>query len=215
MEKYIMSKVLNSINDQLTGNLAVLYGGKSSERPVSLESGQAVFDSLVNQGLDVVQIDTQKVDVIEEITKRGIKHTFISLHGGEGEDGTLQGLLDSMGVTYTGSGVLGSALGMDKMRSKQLWKGIGVSTANFLMLDADTNWSSAIEYLQGRCIVKPSEEGSSIGMKIAESEQELQEAFEIASEYGGSVIAEKWIEGNEYTVSILGDEALPVIMLET
>ncbi|MEM8594751.1 MAG: D-alanine--D-alanine ligase, partial [Pseudomonadota bacterium] len=152
---------------------------------------------------------------VSEILEKGIKHAVISLHGGDGEDGTVQGALDVLGVTYTGSGVLGSAIGMDKLRSKQLWKGIGLSTADYVLLTEASDWSSIMAELNGKCIVKPAQEGSSIGMQVATDEISLQRAFEDAKQYGTDVIAERWIQGPEFTVAILGDEALPVIQMQT
>lgn len=210
-----MSSVIQKIQNKAQGNIAVLLGGFSAEREVSLKSGAAVVDALKSQGLDVIALDPKEENLVNAIQEKNIKHVMISLHGGDGEDGTVQGVLETLGVTYTGSGVLGSALAMDKMRSKQLWQGLGVSTADYVSLHEGSDWQAEIERLGGRCIVKPSQEGSSIGMQIAQSADDLKQAFLDARQYGTDVMAERWIEGPEYTVAIMGEEALPVIKLET
>jgi len=192
--------------------VAVLLGGKSAEREVSLQSGQTVIEALRSQDFQVRPVDPADADWIARL--RGVSCAFIALHGPGGEDGSMQGALQALQVPYTGSGVLGSALAMDKLRSKQLWQGIGLSTGSFVRLNPETDWQQVIDRL-GKVFVKPTCEGSSIGMTSASSAAALERAFHTASEYGGGVLAEQFIDGPEYTVAILGDQVLPSIRLET
>ena len=192
--------------------LAVLLGGTSAERDVSLQSGQTVIDALREQGFDVRPVDPADANWIDQL--QGVAFAFIALHGPGGEDGSMQGALEALRIPYTGSRVLGSALAMDKLRSKQLWQGIGLSTGSFERLAPDTNWQQVIDRL-GKVFVKPSCEGSSIGMTSASSAAELEQAYRAASQYGGGVLAEQFIDGPEYTMAILGDQVLPSIRLET
>jgi D-alanine-D-alanine ligase len=192
--------------------VAVLLGGNSAEREVSLNSGQTVIDALRDQGLNVRPVDPAEPDWIAQL--QGVSFAFIALHGPGGEDGSMQGALQALQIPYSGSRVLGSALAMDKLRSKQLWQGIGLSTGGFVRLEVDTDWQQVIDRF-GKVFVKPSCEGSSIGMTFAASADALASAYRVASEYGGGVLAEQFIDGPEYTVAILGDEALPAIRLET
>ncbi len=195
-----------------SGPIAVLLGGTSAEREVSLQSGQTVIDALRAQGLEVRAVDPAAQDWIAQL--QGVSFAFIALHGPGGEDGIMQGALQALRIPHTGSRVLGSALAMDKLRSKQLWQGIGLPTGGFVRLNADTDWQAVIDSL-GKVFVKPSCEGSSIGMTSANNAASLEQAFNTASKYGGGVIAEQFIDGPEYTVAILGDEVLPSIRLET
>jgi len=195
-----------------SGRIAVLLGGTSAEREVSLNSGQTVVNALQSLGADVVAVDTADPDWAAQLT--GVSMAFIILHGPGGEDGSMQGALQTLGIPYTGSGVLGSALAMDKKRSKQLWQGIGLSTGGFVTLEQDTDWQGVIDRF-GKVFVKPACEGSSIGMSSADSAAALQKAYQLASQYAGEVLAEQFIDGPEYTVAILGDQALPSIRLET
>ena len=192
--------------------VAVLLGGASAEREVSLNSGQTVIDALRALGHTVRPVDPADADWIEQL--QGVRFAFNALHGPGGEDGSMQGALGMLGVPYTGSGVLGSALAMDKMRSKQLWQGIGIATGGFDVLEADTDWAAVIDRL-GKVFVKPACEGSSIGMSAAADATTLRQAYELAAAYEGAVIAEQFIDGPEYTVAILGGQALPAIRLET
>ena len=189
------------------GTVGLLSGGLSSERDISLMTGAAVLKSMRNLGIDVIAIDVQK-DFIDSLRNYQLDRVFVALHGPGGEDGTLQGALEYLGIPYTGSGVMASALAMDKLRCKQLWKGIGLPTADFYLLDKDSNYQEILNKLGGKCVVKPSCEGSSIGMSLAESTQQLREAWVLASEFDTAVIAESKLEGEEYTVAILGDAAL-------
>ena len=196
------------------GRVGLLYGGTSSEREVSLKSGSAVHQSLLNLGIDVIAIDAQD-DVIQVLPGHKLDRVFIALHGPGGEDGTLQGALEYLRLPYTGSGVLASALAMDKLRCKQMWQGIALPTPAFSVLDAQSDWLGIMQSLGGKAMVKPACEGSSIGMSRAETPAQLKQAWVHAAEFGLTVIAESLMEGAEYTVAILGDQALPSIRIET
>jgi D-alanine-D-alanine ligase len=201
-----------SINQAIGGKLAVLFGGSSAEREISLKSGAAVAAAFIYQGVPVETIDVAE-DGWMQYLQAEFSNVFIALHGPGGEDGTVQGALDCLGVKYTGSGVMASALAMDKFRCKLLWLGMGLSTPKFIELTADSDWDAIIADL-GAVIVKPACEGSSIGMSRAATAEELHSAWQDAQAYG-RVFAEQWVAGSEYTVAILNGEALPAIKLET
>jgi len=192
----------------------VLYGGLSAEREISLQSGQAVLDALLNGGVDAVGIDIGP-DALQQLQHEKLDSVFIALHGAGGEDGSMQALLEFMKLPYTGSGVAASALCMDKVRTKHLWRGVGIPTPEYCVLDKDCDWSATLQLLGGSAFVKPVHEGSSIGMAIASTPTELQQAYQAASAYDQAVMAERCIRGAEYTVAILNGEALPPIKLET
>jgi D-alanine-D-alanine ligase len=194
------------------GRIAVLLGGNSAERDVSLQSGQTVVNALQSLGLQVRTVDPAQPDWAAQL--HGVSLAFVALHGPGGEDGSMQGALQTLGIPYTGSGVLGSALAMDKKRSKQLWQGIGLATAGFVTLTRDSDWQGIIDRL-GKVFVKPACQGSSIGMSSADSASALRQSFELASQYADEVLAEQFVDGPEYTVAVLGDDALPSIRLET
>jgi len=206
--------MLSDAMKQRFGRVVVLYGGTSSERPVSLKSGQAVLAGLLRSGVDAFGIDVGD-DIISRLEQTRPDRVFIALHGPGGEDGTLQGALEFLGLPYTGSGVLASALGMDKMRCKQLWQGIGLPTAGYAELHEDSDWALVLRNLGGTVMVKPSREGSSLGMTRAASVDELRDAWHEAARLDDSVFAEQWLTGAEYTVAILEHRALPPIGLET
>ncbi|MGS2717742.1 D-alanine--D-alanine ligase [Eionea flava] len=210
--KQAMEKKINKLSD--LGRIGVLFGGVSAEREVSLESGQAVFNALRHLGADAVAIDLTG-DVVEKILQANINTAFIVLHGGIGEDGRLQALLELLNIPYAGSDTQSSALAMNKLLSKQLWKGVGVATSPFVVLSQTTDFEKAMDYLGGSAMVKPAHEGSSIGMGFAHSAQELKAAYQVAAEYDATVLAEKVLVGDEYTIAIVNGEALPVIKLET
>ncbi len=195
------------------GRVAVLMGGSSGERLVSLKSGGAVLAALQRSGIDAVGIDAGR-DVLAQLAGGDFDRVFIALHGRGGEDGTLQGGLEMLGLPYTGSGVLGSALGMDKCRTKQLWAGLGLPTPAFRVLTADTDLGQVIADLGLPLAVKPSREGSSLGVTRVNESADLAAAYAKAASLDSEVIAERWIIGREYTVSLLGGVALPVIGLE-
>lgn len=196
------------------GKVAVLMGGTAAEREVSLNSGAAVLAALQAQGVDAHGLDA-KDNVMPILHDGGFDRAFIVLHGRMGEDGVMQGALETIGLPYTGSGVLGSALGMDKLRCKQIWQGVGLPTAGFSVVSNESDFETITEQLGLPVIIKPAREGSSIGMaKVMESSQ-LREAVRVATDLDDCVIAEQWITGAEYTVAILDGEALPAIRLET
>lgn len=198
---------------QLGSPVAVLMGGTSAEREVSLQSGRAVLSALQKQDIKAVAVDTKEQGWLQNL-QNNYAHAFIALHGPGGEDGTVQGALETIGISYTGSGVMASALAMDKLRCKQLWLGMGLPTPDFSVLQADSDFSGLMDKWK-TAIVKPAREGSSIGMSKVKDAEELAAAFEMASNYDSLVIAEQWVNGAEFTVAILGDKALPAICLET
>jgi D-alanine-D-alanine ligase len=210
----MMSDELKQNGQQaVTGKVAVLLGGTSAEREISLQSGTAILKALRNENIAADAVDTKDSGWLQNITEN-YAHTFIALHGLNGEDGTVQAALALQGISYTGSGVLASALAMDKIRSKQLWRGINLPTPAFTLVDDAGNWQAIIDEL-GTVIVKPVREGSSIGMTIARNAEELKHSYYEAKKYDQNVLVEKWIEGEEYTVAILGRKTLPAIRLET
>ncbi|GAA0814974.1 D-alanine--D-alanine ligase [Colwellia asteriadis] len=198
--------------------VAVLYGGNSAERDVSLNSGIAVAKGLTAAGFNVELIDT-KLLPLSELSTKEIDRVFIALHGRGGEDGCLQGALEYLNIPYTGSKVLGSALSMDKVRSKQIFKANDLPTAPFTVVNkedfADLPLAQILTDLGGRIMVKPANEGSSIGMAQAKTVEQLNNALIEAFSFDQQVLLEAWIEGPEYTVAILGNQALPSIHMET
>ncbi|RTZ73719.1 MAG: D-alanine--D-alanine ligase [Gammaproteobacteria bacterium] len=195
------------------GKVALLMGGWSAEREVSLRSGAAVLEALEARGVAVTGIDVGR-DICETLQAGGYDRAFIMLHGRGGEDGTIQGLLEILELPYTGSGVLGSALAMDKMASKRLWSGTGLPTPEFVTIgsEEELELAGALGY---PLMIKPAREGSSIGMSRVQDAAQLRNAWVMARQYDDRVLAERWVEGTEYTVAILGQEALPLIRLET
>jgi D-alanine-D-alanine ligase len=194
--------------------VAVLLGGKSAEREVSLKSGALVLAALRARGVDAHPFDPADKD-LEDLIEARFERAFIVLHGRFGEDGTVQGVLEWLGIPYTGSGVLGSALAMDKLRAKLLWRACGMPTPDYELLDANADFKAVAARLGTPLMVKPVNEGSSIGMSKVRAAGMLEEAFALAVNYDRAVIAERFIEGQELTAGILGDEALPLIRLET
>jgi len=196
------------------GRVAVLMGGYSAERDISLKSGMAVFEALKRKGVDAQAVDVDR-NFMTHFQPEQYERAFIVLHGRGGEDGVIQAVLELYGIPYTGSGVTGSAIAMDKARSKQLWSGIGLPTPAFVMLQEDMDAQQVIEQVGLPLIVKPVHEGSSLGMtKVAELSQ-LTAAWKSAADLDHDVMAEHWIEGDEFTVAVVDSEALPVIRLET
>jgi D-alanine-D-alanine ligase len=196
------------------GRVGVLYGGTSAEREVSLASGRAIMDACQRLGVDVVDVEIT-TNIIESITAANIDTAFIALHGGIGEDGRLQALLELMNIPYTGSDVQACAVAMNKLISKKIWRGINLPTPNFFQLDERCNFDEVLKALKGNAIVKPASEGSSIGMTIVHTASELKKAFDEARKYDSLVFAEELLVGSEYTVGILNGEVLPPIKLET
>ncbi len=196
------------------GRVAVLLGGTSSERDVSLLSGAAVLAGLKRRGLDVIGFDPAERALTELLTLR-IDRVWIALHGPGGEDGTVQGALEFLGIPYSGSGVMGSAIGMDKLRTKRLCQAVGVATSPFVVLRDAQDLDTAVETLGLPLFVKPGSQGSSVGMARVERAEDLKAAWEQALRYDPVVFAESLIPGAEYTVSILQEKALPSIRIET
>jgi len=190
---------------------AVLLGGSAAERKVSLESGANVASALEEAGAAVTRVDPVEDKWPEKL--QGVEFAFNLLHGPGGEDGTLQGLFELMRMPYSGSGVLGSALTMDKVRTKLLWQGAGLPTPPFERLTQDSDWQALLDRY-GVLFVKPAREGSSLGMAKVDSVEGLQAAFEEARHFGGDVLAEQFVSGPEYTVAILGTRALPSIRIQ-
>lgn len=201
-------------NAAVFGRVAVLMGGTSAEREVSLKSGQAVLSGLLARSVDAVAVEVGK-NLLEPLLTRKFDRVFNILHGRGGEDGILQGALDALGMPYTGSGVLASALSMDKLKTKLCWLGAGFPTPRWMLLEKPEDLDRCAEELGFPLIVKPAEEGSSIGMSRAENRGELLEAWRRASQYHCAVFAETWITGKEYTAAVLNDAPLPLIRLET
>ena len=200
------------------GKVAVLFGGNSAEREVSLNSGNAVLNALVRQGVDAHAIDP-KHDDISQIKKLGFDRAFIVLHGRGGEDGTIQGFLETLDIPFTGSDVSSSAIGMDKAKTKQIWQSCLLPTADYqIIIKENFEPSSATDILNslsGTVMVKPVHEGSSIGMAKAENAEQLISALEDAFKFDSKVLLESWITGDEFTVSMLNGEALPAISMKT
>jgi D-alanine-D-alanine ligase len=192
-------------------NLAVLYGGTSGEREVSLKSARTVIGGLESGGYTARTIDTAEAAWWRQL--EGVDLAFNIQHGGAGEDGTTQGLLASLGVVGTGSGVLGSALAMDKVRCKRLWLSAGLPTADFEVVDGDSNIGALLDSW-GEFFVKPAREGSSLGMARVSAFEQGREAIAAALRHDAVVMAEALIDGPEYTVAILGDRALPPIRIQ-
>ena len=197
------------------GKVAVLMGGKSAEREISLLSGNAVLKALTEQGVDAHEVDAGNDSVFHDLDAGNYERAFVVLHGRGGEDGTMQGLLEVMNIPYTGSGVMASSLCMDKLKTKQIWLASGLPTPDFHVLESEQDCQQAIESLALPLIIKPVLEGSSIGMSKVETESELLPAWKKAKACGGTIIAEKWVQGSEYTAAILDDQVLPMIKLET
>lgn len=193
------------------GKVAVLFGGHSAEREVSLNSGKAVLAALQGAGVDADGFDPAHREISELAS---YDRAFIVLHGRGGEDGQIQGLLEWMQIPYTGSGVLASALGMDKARTKQLWLGCQLPTADYRLLTVESDFAAVVAELGLPLIIKPVHEGSSIGMSKVNRADELASAYQAASQHDAVVMAERWITGREFTVVILAGQALPVIRLQ-
>jgi D-alanine-D-alanine ligase len=194
------------------GRVAVLMGGISAEREVSLDSGRNVLDALRARGVDAHAVDGIPA-LIEALIAKKFDRVFNILHGGDGENGVLQGLLQSLGMPYTGPGVLASALTLDKIRTKQVWMAAGLPTARFVRVPAGGDLAAAAHELGLPVFVKPSTEGSSVGVFRIMSEGDLKPAIEFAANYGGELLVEQMLTGGEFTVGILGDLALPSVRI--
>ena len=195
------------------GKVAVLMGGPSAEREISLISGKAVLEALRSKGVDAHAFDPAERSLFE-LKGEGYERVFIALHGRFGEDGTVQGALEAMRIPYTGSGVMASALSMDKWRTKLVWHAAGIPTPRFAMVDRTTAWDRIADLLGLPVIVKPSREGSTIGLTKVRRVEDLAAAYELAVRYDPLVLAEEFVPGKEVTASILGEVALPLVRIE-
>lgn len=200
---------------QRLGRVAVMMGGDSAERAVSLKSGKEVLAGLQAAGVDAFAVDVHRDDILSLVHTRDFDRVFIALHGRGGEDGSLQAILEQARIPYTGSDVMSSALAMDKLRSKYVFKGAGLPTPAFRLMTRVDQAASIFAELGAPLSVKPVREGSSIGVRRVESGAELAEAFTEAAVHDPMVLVEHWVDGSEYTVAVLGEEALPAIGLST
>ena len=215
-------------NHQVQEKVAVLFGGTSAEREVSLQSGAAVLAGLRESGIDAHSIDT-KTFAVTRLKEEGYDKVFIALHGRGGEDGTLQGLLEHLNLPYTGSGVMASALTMDKFRTKLVWQSLGLPVTAFVALNKKELAGLGLNHSNGRgqgalgekiatlglpLIVKPSREGSSVGMSKVDAPEQLQQALEEAFLHDDDLLIEQWLSGPEYTVAIVGDQVMPSIRIQ-
>ncbi|WP_237385658.1 D-alanine--D-alanine ligase [Xenorhabdus sp. Sc-CR9] len=204
----------------MVDKVAVLLGGTSAEREVSLQSGQSVLAGLKEAGINAYSVDTKDFDVTK-LKEEGFSKVFIALHGRGGEDGILQGLLEFLQLPYTGSGVMASALSMDKLRTKQLWQGAKLPISSYVAINfqkfkqlSDLQLKDYVRELGLPLMVKPNLEGSSVGMTKVNDYSELRDALELAFKYDSNILIEEWLFGPEYTVGFLGDEALPSIRIQ-
>ena len=195
------------------GHVVLLMGGTSPEREISLLSGQAVASSLSSLGVHTTIIDVGE-NIVDELRSAAPDLVVNMLHGQGGEDGVIQGYMDLLQIPYTGSGVLASALAMDKVKSKQIWRQMGLATASFTVLNDDSDWGAIIASFE-RAVVKPIYGGSSLGIAVVDSPESLKRAYTEACGFQQGVMAEKYIEGPEYSTGILDDELMPTILLET
>ncbi|MEQ1519147.1 MAG: D-alanine--D-alanine ligase [Usitatibacteraceae bacterium] len=202
-----------NIDVKKLGRVAVLMGGPSAEREISLLSGNGVLAALREKGVDAHAFDPV-VNSLFDLSREKFDRVFIALHGRFGEDGTVQGVLETMKIPYTGSGVMGSAIAMDKWRTKLIWQSAGIPTPKFRMLTPDSDWAAVVESLKLPLIVKPAREGSSIGVTKVKTANEMQPAFALAFKLDPLVIAEEFIAGQELTASIVGEDVLPLIRIE-
>lgn len=195
------------------GHVVVLKGGDSAEREISLLSGESVYQGLLRAGVKVSVLDVSDT-VVADLESLKPDLALIMLHGQGGEDGTIQGLLEFLKIPYTGSGVLASALAMDKVKSKQIWQSLGLNTADFVMLNEATDWQALIDKFKV-AVVKPVNGGSSLGIAIVKDSASLQKQFEMATEFDSDVMAEKCVIGKEFTVGVIEDQLLPTVQLST
>ncbi len=205
---------MSGVDAKRFGRVAVLMGGWSKEREISLRSGRAVSAALERAGVDAFAVDLESGAGLWSLERERCDRAFIALHGRGGEDGVVQGALEAMRVPYTGSGVLGSALAMDKMMSKRVWKQIGLPTPDFVELASGFDAEDVVETLGLPLAVKPALEGSSLGVSRVDSAQALPGAWREAAGYGSPVLAERWIDGEEYAVGFLGDRILSPVRIE-
>ena len=196
------------------GKVAVVMGGWSAEREVSLNSGAAVLAGLQSQGVDAHGVDADR-NILTTLKEQNFDRVFNILHGRGGEDGVLQGALELLQIPYTGCGVMASSISMDKLMTKRIWTGSGLKTPGFAVLADDTDFAAVVAEYGLPLMVKPADEGSSVGMTKVTELAQLEPAYEKAKQYNCAVFAEQWVTGTEYTISIVGDEVLPIIRVET
>ena len=201
------------VRNQDFGKVAVLLGGRSAERAISLRSGHAVLDALLRKGVDAHPFDPSEQHM-EQLLQQGFNRAHIALHGRYGEDGTVQGALELMGIPYTGSGVMASALAMDKWRTKLLWEAAGITTPHHILINEQSDFAKVAQEVGLPLIVKPGREGSTIGLSKVEDVNDLPVACGLAAQHDAMVLAEQFIEGTELTAAILGDVALPLVRIE-
>ncbi len=201
------------MNNRNFGKVALLLGGRSAEREISLDSGKAVLAALQASGVDAHPFDPAEQSM-EALLQQKFDRAYIALHGRYGEDGTVQGALELMGLPYTGSGVMASALAMDKWRTKLVWQAAGITTPNYMILNADSDFSEVVKTLGLPLIIKPSHEGSTIGLSKVILEKDLPDAYQLAAKYDPLVLAEAFVDGVELTAAILGDTPLPLVRIE-
>ena len=201
-----------SVNE--IGKVAVLMGGKSGEREISLQSGQAVLKALIKSKVDACAVDVD-TNVFSILREKKFDRAFIVLHGCGGEDGSLQGGLETVELPYTGSGVMASSICMNKIMTKRVWRAEGINSPNFMQITTETTYEDVVSTLNLPFVIKPSLEGSSLGIHKVENAQQYKSAVNDAEKFNGSLMAEQWIDGAEYTIAILHDSALPTIRLET
>jgi D-alanine-D-alanine ligase len=195
------------------GKVAVLLGGPSAEREISLMSGNGVLRALHDRDVDAYAFDPAERELFD-LKREGFQRAFIALHGRFGEDGTVQGALETLKIPYTGSGVMASALSMDKWRTKLIWLASAIPTPRYALIDANSDWSKVAAEVGLPLIVKPAHEGSTIGLTKVNTVNDFPAAYGLAAKYDGLVLAEEFIEGQELTASILGDRALPLVRIE-
>lgn len=201
------------MNGNRFGKVAVLMGGHSAEREISLLSGNAVLGALRERSVDAHAFDP-KERAISDLKVENFDRAFIALHGRYGEDGTVQGALELLGIPYTGSGVMASSLAMDKWRTKLMWRSVGIPVPKDVLVHETSDWNAVVQSLGLPLIVKPVHEGSTIGLTKVRTAKELPAAYELAVRHDRMVLAEEFIEGRELTASILGDAALPLIRID-
>jgi D-alanine-D-alanine ligase len=215
MSEFLQREQRMAVSDPAEfGKVAVMLGGSSSERDVSLQTGKAVLKALLARGVDAHAFDPAKQDM-RKFMAANFDRVWIALHGPGGEDGTLQGALDWLGMPYTGSGVMGSALAMDKINSKRVFAGAGIATPEYRILRSNQDAALALEQLGLPLIMKPAGQGSSVGMTKVFEKDELYPSLELALQFDDHVLAERCIVGEEFTVAVLQGEALPTIRIRT
>ena len=201
------------MNTRDVGKVAVLLGGRSAEREISLRSGQAVLAALQRSRVNAHAFDPAG-QPLENLLQQGFDRVFIALHGRYGEDGSVQGALELMELPYTGSGILASALAMDKWRTKMIWQAAGINTPDYVMLDASSRFRDVADRLGLPLIIKPAREGSTLGLNKVDNEQDFRSAYQAAAEYDSLVLAEQFIQGIELTAAILDDMPLPLVRID-